>query len=239
VLSTLEVYLAARVWPDYHTFPNLETAFIDVCQRVGGVVMFQAMAVIRIVACLGTGLAGVAGAARLLYGMGRGNLLPAKFFARLDAERNIPAFNVMAIGLLTLLGALFISYERAAELLNFGAFLAFMGVNIACIRQCYFRPPAGHSRRVINDLLLPGFACLFCLGIWWSLPTPAKWAGGIWFALGFAYAAFRTVVSAPRRPRWIYPSCSRAGLRMRAFRGPTTFLDRHTAGARLSGGSVT
>jgi len=35
-------------------------------------------------------------------------------------------------------GAFALSYERAAEVLNFGAFLAFMGVNLAVIRTFYF-----------------------------------------------------------------------------------------------------
>jgi amino acid transporter len=192
ILSTLEVYLGNRVWPDYNTFPNLETAFIDVCLRVGGGVLFQAMAVILIVACLATGLAGVAGAARLLYGMGRDNLLPRTFFARLDSKRNIPAFNVMVIGFLALIGSLLISYERAAELLNFGAFLAFIGVNVTCIQHFCLRPQVGRRRSLLTDLILPGLGVLFCLGIWWSLPLPAKWAGGIWFVAGFAYAAIRT-----------------------------------------------
>jgi amino acid transporter len=111
--------------------------------------------------------------------MGRDDLLPRAFFARLDAKRHIPAFNVMAIGILTLIGALLISYERAAELLNFGAFLAFMGVNLTCIQQFCLRPQAGRRRNLLMDLLVPGLGFLFCLGIWWSLPRPAKWAGGI------------------------------------------------------------
>jgi len=192
ILSTPEVYLGTLVWPDYHTFPNLETAFIDVCMRVGGMALFQAMAVILIIACLGTGLAGVAGAARLLYGMGRDNVLPRRFFARLDSKYNVPAFNVMVIGVLALVGALAISYERAAELLNFGAFLAFMGVNLTCIQQFCLRPQVGRRRKLLTDLLVPGLGFVFCFGIWWSLPRPAKWAGGIWFVAGFVYAAIRT-----------------------------------------------
>jgi amino acid transporter len=192
ILSTLEVYLANLVWPNYNSFPNLETAFIDVCLRVGGMALFQAMAVILIVACLGTGLAGVAGAARLLYGMGRDNVLPNKFFARLDSKHNVPAFNIMVIGLLTLIGALVISYERAAELLNFGAFLAFMGVNVTCIQQFCLRPQVGRRRKLFTDLFVPGLGFLFCLGIWWSLPLPAKWAGGIWFMGGAIYESIRT-----------------------------------------------
>ncbi|MGO8735673.1 MAG: APC family permease [Terriglobia bacterium] len=192
ILSTLEVYLGSRVWPNYSTFPNLETAFIDVCLRVGGMALFQAMAVILIVACLGTGLAGVAGAARLLYGMGRDNVLPRKFFGQVDSKHNVPRFNVIAIGLLALIGALAISYERAAELLNFGAFLAFMGVNLTCIQQFCIRPQVGRKRKLFTDLFVPGLGFVFCFGIWWSLPMPAKWAGGIWFLAGFAYAAIRT-----------------------------------------------
>src|ERR1700736_1732567 len=37
IFGCLLVYLAQLVWPDWHAFPNLETAFMDVCQRVGGV----------------------------------------------------------------------------------------------------------------------------------------------------------------------------------------------------------
>ncbi len=192
LLSVLEVYLGHLVWPDYSSFSNIETAFLDVCARVGGMALFQALSVILIVACFGTGLAGIAGAARLLYGMGRDDVLPRKFFARLDAKRNIPAFNVILIGLLTLAGSLLISYERSAEMLNFGAFLAFMGVNITCIRQFCLRPQTGRRRNLLTDLVAPGFAFLFCAGIWWSLPTPARWAGGIWFAAGIVYAAIRT-----------------------------------------------
>jgi len=192
ILSTLEVYLGHLAWPTYNAFPNLETAFMDVCLRIGGMVLFRGMAAILIIACIGTGLAGVAGAARLLYGMGRDNVLPRKFFARIDAKHNVPMFNVVVIGVLTLIGALAISYERSAELLNFGSFLAFMGVNLSCIQQFCIRPQAGRRRNLLTDLFVPGLGFLFCLGIWWSLPVPAKWAGGAWFGIGVAYAAIRT-----------------------------------------------
>ena len=36
VCSGLEAYLGARIWPDWRSFPNLETAFMDICSRVGG-----------------------------------------------------------------------------------------------------------------------------------------------------------------------------------------------------------
>ena len=122
--------------------------------------------------------------------MGRDNALP-KFFARLN-QRNNPVLNIWIIGVLALIGALLLDYEKAATLINFGAFLAFMGVNLAVIREFYFRPPAGHKRNWLLDLAVPAVAFVFCLWIWASLPIPAKVVGGIWCLLGLIYTAIKT-----------------------------------------------
>ena len=99
-----EVYLAQRVAPDYRGFTNIETAFMDVSTRVGGAWLFNAVAAMMAVACLGSGLTGQVGAARLLYGMGRDKVLPCRFFGRLDA-RGSPSLNVWLIGAAALAGA--------------------------------------------------------------------------------------------------------------------------------------
>src|SRR5207249_8223470 len=95
VVSCFETYLGARVWPDWRSFPNLETAFMDICSRVGGVLLFNAMAVILIVAAFGSGLTGTLGAARLLFGMGRDGVLPRKTFGYLKPGTNTPTFNIV------------------------------------------------------------------------------------------------------------------------------------------------
>jgi putrescine importer len=58
---------------------------MDVCQRVGGMPLFQAMGLILILAAVGSGLTGGLGAARLLFGMGRDGVLPRRFFAHLSS----------------------------------------------------------------------------------------------------------------------------------------------------------
>jgi amino acid transporter len=185
-------YLAQLAWPDYRTFTNIETAFMDVTRRVGGVVLFQAMAVLLIVANIGAGLTSQAGAARLMFGMGRDNVLPRRIFGYLDPKRNNPTFNIWIIGLLAFFGSLVMSFELTAELLNFGAFLGFTAVNAAVIRQFYFRRQTDRKRQLLTDFVVPGFGFLFCLVIWVGLGTPAKIAGGVWFALGFIHLAFQT-----------------------------------------------
>jgi amino acid transporter len=188
----LVIYLGQRVWPDYQTFTNIETAFMDVSSRVGGTILFRATAILLVIATVGSGLAAQAGAARLLFGMGRDNVLPQRVFAYLDPKRNTPAFNICLIGLLAFGGSMMMSYELTAEVLNFGAFLGFMGVNLAAISEFYIVGQQGCEKRFFKDALMPALGFLFCLGIWWGLPAPSKIVGGVWFAIGFIYHAIRT-----------------------------------------------
>lgn len=196
VCVSVQVYLGQLAWPDYTTFKDPDTAFYDVCKLVGGSFLLNAMGLTMAVACLGSALTGQVGAARILFGMGRDNALP-RFFARLDKKSN-PVMNIWLIGILALVGALSLDYEKAATLINFGAFLAFMGVNLAVIRELYFRPALGHEgnwssdlRNWFLDLLAPAVGFLFCLLIWISLPLPAKIVGGIWCEVGLIYIALQ------------------------------------------------
>lgn len=192
IVGGLEVYLGQRVWPDFRSFPNAETAFMDVARRVGGPVLFQALGVVLILATVGAGLTGQVGAARLLFGMGRDNVLPRKSFAYLDPKRNTPTLNIWLIGILAYIGTLFISYEQAGEILNFGAFLAFMGVNLATFSQFAIAQQAGHKRRWFADVVMPLLGFAFCLWIWLGLRLPAKIVGGAWLVGGLIYGAIRT-----------------------------------------------
>jgi putrescine importer len=198
VCSAFEAYLGARVWPDWQSFPNLETAFMDICSRVGGVVLFNAMGFILIVAAFGSGLTGTLGAARLLFGMGRDNVLPKKFFGYLKPGSSTPTYNILLIGGLAFLGAVLLNYigsayEHAGELLNFGAFLAFMGVNFACFWQfSVITKKTGAERRLVRDAILPLIGFVFCLVIWLNLNIIAKTVGGIWFAVGLLYVGYKT-----------------------------------------------
>lgn len=188
VFSALQIYLAARVWPTYNNFPNVETAFLDVCGRAGGPWLFQAMAITLFVACVGSTLTAQLGAARLLYGMGRDGVLPRRAFGKLNAH-GTPVFNIVFIALITAAGSLGMNYEHSAELLNFGAFIAFMGVNLAVMRTFYGEKRSG---RVWQDLVAPAGGFLFCLFIWISLPILAKTIGALWLIAGIVYLAILT-----------------------------------------------
>jgi putrescine importer len=192
VISGLEVYLGQRVWPDYHSFPNIETAFMDVSRRVGGIPLFYAIWAVLIVANVGSGLGAQVGAARLLFGMGRDGVLPRRVFAAVNLRRNLPLYNICILGVLMFGGALALTYERTGEVLNFGAFVIFMAVNAAALRQLYFGAPGRGARRLWRDAVPPIAGFALCLWIWWSLPRIPKLLGAAWMLLGFAYELVST-----------------------------------------------
>jgi putrescine importer len=183
----LEVYLGQRVWPDWHAFSNLETAFMDVCRRVGSTPLFHAMGAVLIVAAFGSALTGGLGAARLLFGMGRDNVLPRRLFGHLSPHSKTPSYNVVLIGALSFLGAAALgyygnAYEHAGELMNFGAFLSFMGVNFVTFWHFSVLDRSERLRRMLEPLVwAAGFL------VWWKLGLIIKVVEPAWFLAGLVY----------------------------------------------------
>ena len=191
LFSCMLVYLAQLIFPDYHAFTNIQTAFMDVAYRIGGITLFQGLGLVVIFSSFGAALAGEVAAARVLLAMGRDNVLPPRIFARLMFKTENPALNIVLISLIAWVGSLLLNLERAGEILNFGALLGFMGVNLAALRQCYLRKARAH-RRLFSDALVPAFGFIFCATIWLTLPVPAKVIGGTWLVVGIAYHLLRT-----------------------------------------------
>jgi len=192
VLGGLEVYVGQLVWPDYTSFPDKDTAFVYAAGRAGGQLLFQVVNLTLLVATIGSGSGAQLGASRLLYGMGRDNVLPRSFFGYLDPRRNTPRYNLLLVGAISLAGALSITYQLGAELLNFGAFIAFMGVNLASLTRYFVRAPERSFKNALVNLLPPLAGFLICLYIWWSLRPVAKMAGACWLLVGIAYSAWKT-----------------------------------------------
>jgi putrescine importer len=178
------------VWPDFRHYPDVDTAYSFIAGRAGGMLLFHIVNGTLLVATIGSGMGSQLGAARLLYGMGRDNALPTRFFGHVDSKKNIPNYNVMFSGVVALIGALSISYELGAELLNFGAFLAFTGVNAATFLHYFVR---GRNRHW-SYLVLPLAGCAVCLYIWSSLHWQARLVGLVWLCAGAIYVLIRTRV---------------------------------------------
>ena len=187
ILSAIEVYAAQLVWPASQPFPDETTAIVHVAGRMWAP-LFAIIGVTLVVANFGSGMGAQLGAARLLFGMGRSNALPKSFFGAIDPKRHVPRNNVVFVGAVSLAGAFVMDYDLGAQMLNFGALIAFMGVNAAAFMRYYVRAREKQLRNLIPPLL--GFAV--CLLLWLSLSRTAQIAGSIWMAAGIAFGAWKT-----------------------------------------------
>ena len=192
LFSGLQVYLAQRVWPDYTTLQNPETSFMDVARLASGPLLFAAYGIMLLVSSIACGLAGHVGAARLLYSMGRDDVLPKKIFGYLSPKKGNPIYSVWIVGVLAYIGVLTIPWERSAEIVTFGALLAFMAVNLAAFRHFWLSQEARGNRNFFVDAFVPGFGFVFCFVLLISLQTWTKYAGLVWLAAGLIYAAYKT-----------------------------------------------
>ncbi|MBV8475371.1 MAG: APC family permease [Acidobacteria bacterium] len=195
ILSAVEVYAAQLVWPASQPYPNLDTAFTFVAQRAWAP-LFVIVGFTLVVANFGSGMGAQLGAARLLYGMGRSSALPKGFFGAVDPKRHIPRNNVLFVGGLALLGAFLLpalageatGYELGTNLLNFGALLAFMGVNLAAFVRYFLRA----SKKTMWNFLPPVLGFVICAVLWWNLSSKARIFGAIWMLAGIGLGAWKT-----------------------------------------------
>jgi amino acid transporter len=119
-------------------------------------------------------------------------VLPRGIFGHLNAQRVNPTYNVAIAGALAYLGTLTMQWERSVEILNFGALMAFMAVNLAAVRHFGFSPDLAGKRNVLLDVVVPSLGFLFCLVIFLGLQGSTLVAGAVWLAGGAAYVIFKT-----------------------------------------------
>jgi putrescine importer len=187
VLASIQVYLAQLIWPGTN-FPDVDTAFCYIAGKAGGHWLFQIINVALLVANMGSGMGAHLGAGRLLYSMGRDKAIPEKFFGAINPRTRIPANNIILIGLVMLVGVFTVNFSLGCELLNFGALIAFMGVNLCALLHYYFR--SGHRR--FWNFLSPLLGFVVCAYLWWSLGRKAHVVGTLWLLTGIIYGAWRT-----------------------------------------------
>jgi amino acid transporter len=188
----LTVYLAALVWPVGKPFPQVDTAIMDISSLIGGPWMLGWISFVLLVAGVSSALGGQAGASRLLFGMGRDAAISKRIFGHVDARTATPVRAVYVMGGVALLGSLVARFQLLVELLNFGAFVGFILVNLSVISHYYFRLRRRNGLAFLTNLVFPLLGALVCTWVWMSLTWKAKLVGFLWMGVGAAYLAIIT-----------------------------------------------
>ncbi|HUS05345.1 MAG TPA: APC family permease [Bryobacteraceae bacterium] len=186
------VYLAAVVWPAGKPFANVETAILDVTQIIGGKLLFGFTTFVLLIAGVASSLTSQAGASRMLYGMGRDGMLPNYIFGYLHPRYATPTRSIYLMGAISFIGALLVSFQMVVELVNFGAFVGFILVNLSVIAHYYGKLRQRSGSALWSNLIAPALGAVICLYVWTSLSSKAMLVGFCWLAIGTIYCAILT-----------------------------------------------
>lgn len=184
-------YLMQLIFPDVSQLADIVGASPEIAKYVGGA-FFQAIFVGGyMMAVLGCGITQQMSAARLLYAMGRDGALPKRPFGRIDGRNGVPVANVLIVAAVALT-ALFVDLDQAASMINFGAFIAFIFVNLSVI-FVFFRFLKRRSAGAwIGFVLVPAVGVAINVWLWFSLDTTSMIIGACWVVAGFVFLVFKT-----------------------------------------------
>ena len=188
----LQTYLGQLVWPDYMRFHPIETAFSDIGRLIGGPGLFFLIAFLVVAQAWASGITSQASASRLLFGMARDGRLPQRIFAYVHPVLRTPIYSVLLMGAIACIGALLLDLDQGAELVNFGACLGFMAVNLSVLGHYFVRLRQRSASRIWVNLVCPVLGFAICFYIWLSISPLAMRVGALWTVAGIVYLAAQT-----------------------------------------------
>jgi amino acid transporter len=180
------------IWPDYKQFSPIETAFSDIGRLIGGPGLFFLIAFLVVAQAWASGITSQASASRLLFGMARDGRLPRRLFAYVHPVLRTPIYSVLLMGGIACIGGLLLDLDQGAELVNFGACLGFMAVNLSVLGHYFVRLGKRGGAQVWANLVCPALGFAICFYIWLSISSLAMRVGALWTVAGVAYLAAQT-----------------------------------------------
>ena len=189
VIFIIVAYITQLVHPG-GVFENADSAPLDIARTIGGDFFGAVFLATVIIAQFTAGIPIQAAGARLMFAMGRDNVLPKKLFAYVSTKWRTPVFNLVLTGAVGLI-ALGLTVASSTSFINFGAFTAFAFVNIAVISQ-YWRDRKTVKRNALSWVLQPLIGLAVIIWLMTHLDSNALILGGIWLAVGFAWLLYLT-----------------------------------------------
>lgn len=202
-------YLGMLVIPNWRELIGqpgwIETALFQVSVIAGGrgfaafytAGYLLAMGVFNVVA--------TAAGARLLYGMGRDDMIPKKIFGAINKRWQTPHWNIVIIVILEYILGIIMTVDSIATLINYGALGGFIALNIGVIYLYYFKkkgkapasvgeednwvPPGSYFWKYA---LFPFIGLVVLVWVFTGMDNLALTIGTIWLVIGIIYEAIKT-----------------------------------------------
>ncbi|MEH7744545.1 APC family permease [Neobacillus drentensis] len=186
ILFVATSYFAQSIYPDVSSFKDPESAAVDILLYAGGNFLNAFFLSVTITASIASAVASGGSGSRVLYAMGRENILPNRIFGYLSPKYRTPVFNIIIIAFIAL-SALFLDLNTAAAFINYGALLAFTFVNLSVIVHFVGRKKQRKLKDILSYFVIPLFGASITALFWLKLDIHSMVLGSLWLLIGFSY----------------------------------------------------
>lgn len=131
-----------------------------------------------------------AAAARLLYGMGRDEVLPRKVFSAINHRWKTPHWNIIVITLLEFIIGISFSIDSIFELVSYGAIFGFFLINLTVI--WFFFLKNSSKKHIFSYVFFPLIGMIIMAWVFINLRAITLVVGSIWLLIGILYGAYKT-----------------------------------------------
>ncbi|WP_175696096.1 APC family permease [Burkholderia ambifaria] len=191
LLFMLIAYAGQVVFPDWHAFRDLDSASLELMRRIGGGTLSAFFVAVYVAGCFASAMAGQASVTRVLFAMGRDQVLPERVFGHLHARLRTPVRATLAVGAVSL-SALFITLDLASTMISFGALVAFAVVNLCVMRSYLGRPEHRRFACWIKFGVVPALGFAMNVWLWSGLSRQTFYVGIGWLLLGLCQLLWLT-----------------------------------------------
>lgn len=146
-----------------------------------------AMAVFNIVA--------TAAGARLLFGMGRDEVLPKKIFGAIHARWKTPYWNIILITCLEYIIGIAFTVDTITELVNYGALFGFILLNFSVIWLHFIKDKKANNAgitRLVNHLFSPIFGMIILIWVFINMKPITLLVGTAWLIIGIVIGCWQS-----------------------------------------------
>ncbi|PSJ44399.1 amino acid permease [Zobellella endophytica] len=171
-------------------FDNTDAAAIEIARNIGGDIFVSLFMIGLVVGQFASGIAAQASGGRLIYAMGRDDVLPRQLLGQLG-RFNTPVAALCFSALVALL-ALGLDVTTSTSFINFGAFLAFSLVNAAVVFHYFIRERRRDGHGVLFYLIFPLLGMMATLWLLSSLDKTAVLLGSTWLLAGMLWLVWLT-----------------------------------------------
>lgn len=185
MIFLIQTYLASLAHANYKNL-DPDMALFDIAKEVGGQWFYIAMIIINIVAVgLAVTLNLQSAVARVLFAMGRDNMIPfSGFLKKLHPKYKTPTNAIILSIVLTIVLILFVTLDKLVIFVNFGAVTAFMALNLSVIIYFFFRKKQRSGMNIFKFLIFPLIGFGVCAFVWSGFDKLTMIIGFSWIFVG-------------------------------------------------------